>query len=292
MTQNFFMTSENIKKYQWYNLFRLLIVNGIVIYALTLKNADGAFVRLKYYFLCELPIMLGFGWYYFREMKFHVEMKYIRKAVKIGYPAMLSAVLGMIFNFSDKFILEKYGNFSDLAVYNLAFTLASILMVVYTSFQAVYQPIFFKEKNVEKNLHKTFALAMRIMVIFFFLGLAIYFGVKFMLAYHIIQSKYDAILLILPILLLTQALQALMMLFLNYITYFEIVYVGTMVSLVLSVLNVSLNLILIPRYNINGAAISALINNVCALLFYYYFITNRCKKIIARQKLETEASSN
>jgi O-antigen/teichoic acid export membrane protein len=283
MTQNFFMTSENIKKYQVYNFLRLVIVNGIVIYALAHKNPDSALVRLKYCYLVELPILLGFSWHYIKAMKFRVQMKFVRKAIKIGYPAMLSAVLGMIFNFSDKFILEKYGNFSDLAVYNLGFTLATILMVIFASFQAVYQPLFFKEKNVKNNLEKTFAISLRIALIFTVLGIAIFFGVKFMLDYHIIQWKYSAVLFILPILLLTQGLQAILQLFLNYITYFEVVYVGTIVSLVLSVVNVSLNLILIPRFNIYGASISALANNLLALAFYYYYVQYKCKKAIKQQ---------
>jgi O-antigen/teichoic acid export membrane protein len=283
MTQNFFMTSENIKKYQAYNFLRLIIVNSVVIYALAHKNPDSALVRLKYCYLIELPILLGFSYYYVRAMKFSIQWRFVRKAVKIGYPAMLSAVLGMIFNFSDKFILEKYGNFSNLAVYNLGFTLATILMVVFASFQSVYQPLFFKEKNVKVNLEKTYAISLRIALIFTVLGVAIFFGMKVMLDMHIIQPQYGAVLLILPILLLTQGLQAILQLLLNYITYFEVVYVGTIVSLVLSVVNVSLNLILIPRFNIYGASISALANNLLALTFYYYYIRYKCKKAIKQQ---------
>lgn len=283
MVQNFFMTSENIKKYQMYNFVRLIIVNGIVIYALTQKNADSALVRLKYCYLVELPILLGFSYYYIKEMKIHIRAKYIRKAIKLGYPAMLSAVLGMIFNFSDKFILEKHGNFSNIAVYNLAFTLASILMVIFSSFLAVYQPLFFKEKNVKINLEKTYAITLRIVLIFTILGIGIFFGVKIMLSWHIIQPQYADVLLILPILLLTQGLQAVLMMFLVYITYFEVVYVGTIVSLVLSVVNVSLNLVLIPRFNMYGAALSALANNLLALVFYYYYVQYKCKKAIKQQ---------
>lgn len=283
MTQNFFMTSENIKKYQIYNFFRLIIVNSIVIYALTHNNPDSALVRLKYCYLVELPILIGFSWHYIKAMKFRLRMQYVRKAVKIGYPAMLSAVLGMVFNFSDKFILEKYGNFSDLAVYNLAFTLASVLMVVFMSFYVVYQPFFFKEKNAGVNLRMTMKIALRIVVAFFFISLSIFLITKLMLDYNIIASKYKAILLILPLLLLTQTIQALMHLFFGYITYFEVVYIGTVVSLVLSILNVSLNLILIPHFNIYGASISALVNNVLALTFYYYYARYKCKKAIKQQ---------
>jgi len=62
-----------------------------------------------------------------------------------------------------------------------------------------------------------------------------------------------------------------------------VVYVGTIVSLALSVINVALNLILIPRFNIYGASISALANNLLALAFYYYYVQYKCKKAIKQQ---------
>ena len=284
MVQNFFMTSENIKKYQFYNLMRLIVINGIVIYALSAKNTDSVMVRLKFGYFSEFVILLVFSWFYFKEMNTRFEMKYARKALKIGFPAMLTSLLGMIYSFSDRFILEKYGSFADLALYNLGVTVAGIIMMIFSSFQTVYLPVFFKEKDIAVSLQKTKNIAIRMVAIFIAIGIVIMFAFKGALMFNIIQPKYAVVIFILPILILTQTFQAITHLFSNYIAYFEIVYVGTLVVFFLSILNVSLNLIFIPRFNIYGASFSAFIINVSSAIFYYYFIKRKCTAAIAVQR--------
>jgi O-antigen/teichoic acid export membrane protein len=277
MLQNFFVTSENIKKYQLYNLFKLVFVNSIVIYLLTAKDADSVMIRLKYGYMIEMFILLSFSLFYIRQMKASFNFDFVTKALRIGLPAMLSALLGMIYNFSDKFILEKYGNFSDLAIYNLGFTISGILMVIFASFQTVFLPFFFKEKNIEKNFNKTKAIVSRMTVVFLILSLLLVFVTKTALYFGIFDAKYNAVIIILPILLLTQILQAAIQMFTNYIVYFEVVYIGTIAVFFLSILNISLNIILIPRYNIYGAALSGLLIAFLSLIFYYNYTKRKCQ---------------
>jgi O-antigen/teichoic acid export membrane protein len=276
MIQSYLMTSEKIKKYQLYNFLKLIFVNSIVISALWARNSDSVMIRLKYGYLTELVLLMGFGVYYIRQMNTRFNFQYVRKAIIISTPTMLSALLGMVFNFSDKFILEKYGNFKDLAVYNLGILLATIITLIFSSFQSVFLPFFYKEKDITKNFNKTKLILIRMVAIFIVLGMFILLGTRLAFVFHIFQPKYFTVLFILPILLLTQISQAMVLLLNNYIVYFEIVYVGTVLVFVLSFLNIGLNLYFIPRYNIYGASFSALIISIISFLFYYYFIKWKC----------------
>jgi O-antigen/teichoic acid export membrane protein len=276
MIQNYLMTSEKIKKYQLYNFLKLIFVNSIVISALWARNSDSVMIRLKYGYITESVLLLGFGVYYIKQMNTRFNFKFAKKAIKISIPAMLSALLAMVFNFSDKFILEKYGNFKDLAIYNLGILLATIIMLVFSSFQTVFLPFFFKEKDVTKNFNKTKAILIRMFGIFILLGIFIIAGARLAFVFHIFQPKYFTVLMILPILLLTQISQTMVLLLSNYIVYFEIVYVGTIIVFILSPLNIYLNLYFIPRYNIYGASFSALLISLISFVIYYYFIKWKC----------------
>jgi O-antigen/teichoic acid export membrane protein len=276
MIQSYLMTSEKIKKYQLYNFLKLVFVNSIVISALWARNSDSVLIRLKYGYLSELVLLTCFGVYYIKQMNTKFNFQYVKKAIKIATPTMLSALLGMVFNFSDKFILEKYGNFKDLAVYNLGILLATIITLVFSSFQSVFLPFFFKEKDITKNFNQTKSILIKMTGIFVLLGIFIVAGAKLAFVFHIIQPKYFTVLFILPILILTQISQTMVLLLNNYIVYFEIVYVGTILVFVLSFLNIGLNLYFIPRYNIYGASFSALIISLISFVFYYYFIKWKC----------------
>lgn len=282
MLQNYLITSENIKWLQLYNLCKLIFVNSIVIYLLSAQTGDCVMIRLKYSYLIELLILIFFSLVYFRQMKIEFNLVFVPKTLRIGIPAMLSALLGMIYNFSDKFILEKYGNFSDLAVYNLGFTIASIIMIIFSSFQTVFLPIFFKEKNIEKNFNKTMAILIKMIIIFFVISLFVFILTTGAFYFNIIHSEYSTVLFILPVLLLTSIFQASVHLFSNYIVYFEVLYIGTIAVFFLSLLNIGLNLLLIPNYNIYGAAFSSLVINILSFIFYFIYIKRKCSEHIGQ----------
>lgn len=280
MLYNFFMTSENIKKFQIYNFVKLFLVNSVVIYLLITSKQDSVMIRLNYSYAIEFFIFLAFSWFYIKSMKPKFNLTYAKKALIIGTPAMLSSLVGVVYNFSDRFILEKYGNLSDLAVYNIGVQYATILMVIFASFQTVFLPFFFKEKDVAKNFSKTKNIIIRMVIIFLGISVLLFIAFKILLVWHIIPLKYAPIIIILPILLLTQITQAVIQLLSNYVVYFEIVYIGTVFSIFLSLLNIGLNLFFIPRYNIMGAALSSLLVALVSTMLYYFFIKNKCKKIV------------
>ncbi|MDP4116656.1 MAG: oligosaccharide flippase family protein, partial [Bacteroidota bacterium] len=271
MISNFFITSENIKRLQIYNFLKLVLVNGIVIYAMFSISGDQVKIRLEFSYVVELCLIILFLPFYFKHMKPNFNKIMLKKAFKIGLPAMLTSLLSLLYNFSDKFILEKYGTFSDLAVYNLGFTLASILAMIFSSFHTVYLPFFYKEKEIAKSVQKTKDIVWRMSGIFFLLSICIWIGIFGMLHYNIIDKKYHEVIYFLPILLIAQNIQSVVQLFANYIVYFEVVYVGTIIVFILSIINVGCNLLLIPHYSVYGASASSLLISIISLIIYYNY---------------------
>jgi O-antigen/teichoic acid export membrane protein len=280
MLYNFLMTSENVRKFQFYNFVKLFLVNSVVIYLLYMPHQDGVMIRLNYSYSLELFIFLGFSWFYIKNMKPRFNFHYAKKALKIGIPAMFSALVGVVYNFSDRFILEKYGAMTDMAVYNIGVQYATILMVIFASFQTVFLPFFFKEKDAAKNFDKTKKIIRKMLLIFAGISVLMFIAFKVVLIMNIIPAKYEPILIILPVLLATQTVQAVIQLLSNYVVYFEIVYIGTIFSIFLSLINIALNLYFIPRFNIMGAAVSSLIVAVISVMLYYYYIKNKCGKTV------------
>jgi len=278
MLFNYFLTSQSIKHVQLYNFLRLIFINGIVIALLYFYKADSVMIRLKYTYLLELSFLFLFGPFYIKAMKGRFNKKLARKSLKLALPVMLSAVLGLVLNFSDKFFLEKYGNFKDLAVYNLGFALAGIIPMMFMTFQNIWLPHFFKEKDLQVNKAKTFGVIIKIAVFFFLLSLLIIFAFKLLLVFHIIDMKYGKVLYLLPILLLTQIFSAITPLYSNYIVFFEKTFIALYIGMPLAMVSIVLNLWLIPIYGLYGAAFSSLLINFSYLVAYYFIVTYLIKK--------------
>lgn len=278
MLFNYFLTSQNIKHVQLYNFLRLIFVNGIVISLLYLYKADSVMVRLKFTYLIEFSFLLVFGPVYIKAMTKKFNKELAKKSLTLALPVMLSAVLGLVLNFSDKFFLEKYGDFKDLAVYNLGFALAGIIPMMFMTFQNIWLPHFFKEKNLKANKEKTFAIIVKIAVFFFLLSLLILVTFKLLLVFQIIEIKYDKVLYLLPILLLTQIASAITPLFSNYTILFEKTYITLFIGVPLSVVSITVNLWLIPKYGLYGAAVSSFLINFSYLVSYYFIVSYLIKQ--------------
>ena len=278
MLFNYFLTSQNIKHVQLYNILRLIFVNGIVISLLYFYKADSVMVRLKFTYLLEFCFLLAFGPFYIKTMKKKFNKAYAKKSLTLALPVMLSAVLGLVLNFSDRFFLEKYGTFKDLAVYNVGYVLAGIIPMMFMTFQNIWLPHFFKEKNLQANKEKTFGVILKIAVFFSLLSILIIITFKLLLVFQIIDMRYGKVLYLLPILLVTQIASAITPLYSNYTILFEKTYISLLIGVPLSVVSIVVNLWLIPRYGLYGAAFSSFLVNFCYLILYYFIVAYLIKK--------------
>jgi O-antigen/teichoic acid export membrane protein len=185
---------------------------------------------------------------------------------------MVSAIFGIVINFSDKFFLEKYTSFNNLSYYFLAVSCASIIPLVFTSFQNAWLPLFLKEKDLLKNVRKTNKLMLRLFLIFAGLSVGMLIFLKVVLALGIIQRKYDETMYILPIMLVSQIIAAMVPLYSNFLIYFEKTHIASILGLILCAISFTMSILLIPHFGVYGAACVSLICNICYLAAYYWFI--------------------
>ncbi|NOT74812.1 MAG: lipopolysaccharide biosynthesis protein [Cyclobacteriaceae bacterium] len=266
---NYFLTSEDIRKVQLFNISRVVLINVIVMLILwQFSEEDHTLLRIKYANIVELGIILFFGSYYVRRMKFRFDSRIAKRAMWIGVPIMLSAIIGLFANLSDRYFIEKYGTLKDLAVYNLAMTFAGIIPFAFASFQNIWLPQFLKEKDLEINRIRTKKMVVRLIAGFVVLSVGIIITLKVMLIIGIIDSKYDLIMPLLPIVLTTAVLMSLTVMYSNHLVHMDKLYVIILVGIPASLIGIALNIWLVPLYGIYGAAVASLMINLIFLLSY------------------------
>jgi O-antigen/teichoic acid export membrane protein len=281
MLTNFFFISEKIDQLKRYNITRIICINTISILAVYLLKQYGTVaVRLEATYLVEAVLFLVFVPHVLRELKRNFNKQIAIAGFKLALPVMISAIFGIVINFSDKFFLEKYGSFKDLSYYYLAVTCASIIPLIFGSFQNAWLPLFLKEKDVRVNIRKTNKVLLRLFGIFLILSLLIIIFVKTLLALGVIQHKYDETLYILPILLASQIFSAMVPLYSNYMIYFEKTYIISLTGVIVCIVNVCLSLLLISDYGVYGAGIVSLASNACYFITYYAIVKHLSKKYV------------
>lgn len=274
MLTSFFFNSEKIETAKRYNLWRIVSINPVTIALLIIfATADTVRLRLQSTYVIELLLFLFFLRVPIAEMAKKFDLKLAKSSLKLGLPVMISAIFGIIINFSDKYFLEKYtDSFVDLSYYYLAFACAGVIPLIFASLQNAWIPLFLKEKDLRTNVARTKKLMWRVGAGFALLSIGIIIFFKLLLVFGIIESKYNETIYILPILLASQTVSVLVTLYSNYLIYFERTHIATITGLVLSVVTLGLNLLLVPRYKAYGAATTTLIANIIYLALYFLII--------------------
>ena len=270
MQKTYFMAVQDILMLQISNVARIVLCNGAVIAVLAVASTDQSLVRIRATALSEALVGVLFSYYIVKNMRFTFSYKTAKKALKIGIPVMLSAVLSLIYMLSDKVMLEKYIGFEQLATYNLSATVASIIPLVISSFQTIYSPMFFKDS--EFSLTKTMRIISLLGIAFLAISLGIEAVLYIALKTAVISSKYHSILWISPLLLIAAVLQALTQVLANYFILVERTSLNLLIGVGSTILTVGLNLLFIPTMHIAAAAVSGIVTGLAALATTYFVI--------------------
>ena len=281
MLTNYFFTSEKINAVKKYNVARIICINVVTLGFLFFLNAwDTVEVRLKSTYITELFLLIIFSFTVYKEVRPSFDNKVAFAALKLGAPVMLSAIFGIVINFSDKFFLEKHGDFKDLSNYYLAVSCAAIIPMIFTSLQNAWLPSFLKEKDISKNFMRTKKMVSQLVFLFSFLSVAMVIFVQILLYTRIIPMKYQEVIYILPILLVSQILASLVPLYTNYLIYFEKTYIVSVVGFFICFVIFAASKILIPRFGVYGAAFVSLMSNLVYFISYYFIIRKLSRKLV------------
>lgn len=208
------------------------------------------------------------------RIKFDFDFKYWKDLLKQGIPIGLTFFIIGIYNYQGVVLLNFLSSSYSAGLYNAAFNVLMVATILSTILQAVYFPIF--SKNVEfENKKKVFSQYSRMT---FLVGTYIPFFL-FVFADKVILffgKNYSDSMVAIRLLMIA-------VLFIYYnITFFspllawkyekKVIYA----NLTGAIVNLLVNLLLIPRFAENGAAISAFLSEfsvfiVLSIIFFPIF---------------------
>jgi O-antigen/teichoic acid export membrane protein len=279
MVYNYFMTSDQIKYYQVQNVLKLVLVNTVAVVMLKLDVGDNILVRIKYGYIVETLILIPFLLFYFRNIRFKFNVVYVKEALQIGIPIMLSAIVGIFYTLADRKFIEQYRSHEELGIYTLGITLSGIVSLIFVAFQNSLLPFFFKENDPKVNFERTIRSTKKITILLLVISLAM-FTLTFLLVYlNLINASYGAVLPVMPLMLITQIIQSVSMLFANYFVYFNKSYYSIFLSLLSAVLNIVLCVVFIPDFGMIGAVLATFTVSLVLCIINFNFARKNCLKI-------------
>lgn len=206
----------------------------------------------------------------------HQEKEPVEKElIYLAWPLFLSGFVFLFSGYTDKILLGIYTTSEDVGIYSAAFTLANMMLVIYMAFSYNFRPLvaeFFAARDVSSIQRIFSSVAKWIFIITFPLIIYIVFYSRefIFLIYGESFTKGSPVLIILSIGLAMNGLTGMTG---EILVAIKKTRLNLFANIIGAVSNIILNIILIPKYGIIGAAIGTSVGifllNIFSLGFVY-----------------------
>ena len=239
----------------------------LLIITLLIVILGGTIVQISFSYLISAAVAFVIGFFFLDYFVFSIIRNVVKptyqvnKLVRYAFPLFLTGVFVSIMGYADTFILGFFRSEAEVGVYNIALPMATSFGIFLTSFSHIFFPVAselvtLKKVTEIKRIYSIiarwiFLLSLPFAILFvFFSGSIIFylFGEDYLsgtFALSILVLGYFVNIITGPAVDVLKVFDKL-----KFIFYFNLVIV---------ISNIILNIFLIPKYGLNGAAVATAI---------------------------------
>lgn len=200
---------------------------------------------------------------YARRFKLEFSKAALKYAIGYGFPIVIHLLMGTIHSSIDRIMLEYYLPISELGIYSLGTSVATVLQMFITAFNQAYQPSYYKlmesgGESRENHIIRTFKLWLSLVSIVTCIGLII--GGSFLAIFS--GPQFIQVQTVFPYLLLSVYAGSFYYFFSSPLFFYKKTHLLPLVTGSSAIINIGMNLLLIPEYGIYGAAIATIFSHV------------------------------
>ena len=273
--------SNNIVKIISYFLqYICMILNKGIIF-IAIVRCIGSLIRV-------IILKFQYSHSYLRKLEnksVKLDIKLIVKIIDESKYLWFSFVSFLIYTQTDRLMINYYLGIEEVGVYTIGMQLSNILAILIGPIQNSLFPKFLElYRNDYQKYYSFYKLTNTIITQFYLIiTLISIIVVKYTFKY-VYSSQYDGAILIYSILAFSVFIKANGSLQTSHMTIKNITKKSFYKTLVSLILNIILNILLIPKYGINGAAIATLITQFIALFLIDFFIKEYQEQAIIQLK--------
>ncbi|AKQ44798.1 hypothetical protein TH63_02805 [Rufibacter radiotolerans] len=236
----------------------------------------GWFGRILSWLIASLLFTFVASIYFYKEDLFSLKVtkKYVMAGVWFGLPLILHTLGKFVINQSDRIFIAKMVNVDEVGVYNIAYQLASILLIFVSAFSNLYVPYLYERlADFNKKTEKEILQISYLYTVILIAGTVIItFGSRFLFGWFIDVKFIGAIPYIFWI-SFSYFLWGMYALFSAYIYYFNKNKYLAYLSFINVITNIAFNYIFIKQFGALGAAYATCLSYFITLVMIIFFAT-------------------
>jgi O-antigen/teichoic acid export membrane protein len=256
----------NGRLYAYYRLgHQILRAILVVTFLLLFKEAE-------YYLVASTVSAIIFvllqakGWYI--RINGVVNKKIINRMMLFGWPLIFHSMSSITLTYIDRFMIEYYIDVSAVGNYSLAYMLGSGISLIYGLIAIYFEPFIYKQ-GPGRNSELWLGLYTKISLIFVSIGGILTLIISMVLFKYFFKEGYNESPELIPIILVAHIFNSIFFQSNYRLAIVEktgAIATGTVLS---AILNIVLNIILIPELGLKGAALATFFSYMLLSVYLY-----------------------
>lgn len=263
---------ENAKKISTISIINSIINIFLTIYLIEIMENK----KLAYLLAMLITAINQFIIFLFMSNKYYklkiLEKKSLRKYLNYSLRILPFDLSGWILTFSDRFFLTEYINFKATGIYSVGYKIGQAIDIVIMNINKtfvpyIYQIFYNSNKKLEKNLSKMITKILTVEIFLTCVFISLFKSIIFILG-----KEYEKSFLVVVIISFSVLLNGGRLVFQPILDYkIELLKLKLTIWITSSLLNVVLNIYLIPKYSYIGASVATLISYIYMFSAILYF---------------------
>jgi len=238
----------------------------IFVYSLTYM------AKIYAYLITRSILLITLIFIFRRYINFEFSINKLKRSIKFSFPLIPRKIIGLTYKTFDKLMLNNYSGLSSVGYYTFGVKFAVLIKYIMDSIARAWNPFFFEKahENTEEAKNEIVFIFFRMSFLIMFIGLGIIYYSEEMIRLLTTSEFYPAMYVV-PIYVYYYLFDIISMLAGNQIMHAEKLSFLIPASIVSILVNIALNIVLIPKYGFMGACIATVIAALLSVLVTFYY---------------------
>ena len=260
MVISYYLATKQYKECALLQFLQFAFMVGMILFFVVYLK-QGALGKVKGHLFGSALFFALFYIPYVKKFVFRFDIMYVKYALAFGVPIVFHLLAGVMHNSIDRVILEKYVSMDQLGIYSLGYQIGMVMNIIVASVNKAWQPNYFDlmssdthDKAYENR--RMFALWM------IGIGSICLIGMLWTTEFLILLTpkNFHAAAGVVPIIIMGYFFHGMYFFAVSPIFQFKKTKMLPFLTGAAALLNITLNLFLIPAFGIYGAAYATLIS--------------------------------
>lgn len=241
----------------FFSYLQYLLSTAVVIYFVVIRK-EGALGSLKGSLFSGLILAFLAICYLIPVIRLRPNLSKLKGSLKFGLPLIFHLAAHWSLNLIDRFILQWYLPLALVGIYSLGYQFGSVMTIVVMGINTAWSPVFYREAENRKD----FPLFVSKMTTFIFLSIAVIalLGIFFSkeVITLIVPLQFKECYRIVPVIIMAYFFFGCYSITVIPLFYQKKTALIPLFTIISAISNIIMNIILVPHYNIMGAALATL----------------------------------